>query len=168
MREALAKAEQQLKTANERLAVVNAQVKELNDRLAVLVAQSEEAETTMRNAKDTVDRGMKKQDLAQRLTAALSSEKVRWAQNVVDLQATKNLLVGDVLLASAFISYIGPFTKPFRESMVREWTEKLRNAIDGESIPISAEPNPVGVVVLPLILSWALLPSYPTLNLFRR
>eukprot|EP00937_MAST-01D_sp_MAST-1D-sp2_P001104 g1104.t1 len=146
LRKALAEAEEQLADANARLATVNAQVKELNDRLAVLVGQFEEAETTKQNAIDIVDRGMKKQDLAQRLTAALSSEKVRWAENVTELNAKRELLIGDVLLASAFVSYVGPFTKPFRESLIENWTNRMRTAIDGEPMPMSEVSDPVDIV----------------------
>ena len=34
------------------------------------------------------------------------------------MEADKELLTGDVLLASAFISYVGPFTKQFRDKLM--------------------------------------------------
>ena len=34
------------------------------------------------------------------------------------MEADKELLTGDVLLASAFISYVGPFTKVFRDRLM--------------------------------------------------
>lgn len=54
-------------------------------------------------ALDSVSRGQRKLDLAQRLTGALSSENDRWAENVVQLRADMELLTGDVLLAASFI-----------------------------------------------------------------
>ena len=56
----------------------------------------------------------------QRLTTALSSENERWGENVSVLRHDAKLLTGDVLLASAFISYMGPFTKPFRSHLMDE------------------------------------------------
>ena len=56
----------------------------------------------------------RKLGLAQRLINALSSEGARWKQGIEDLNGTLGLLVGDVLLASAFVSYIGCFNKRFR------------------------------------------------------
>lgn len=56
-----------------------------------------------RQALDSVSRGQRKLDLAQRLTGALSSENDRWAENVVQLRADMELLTGDVLLAASFI-----------------------------------------------------------------
>ena len=41
-----------------------------------------------------------------------------WDIAVAQMTADKELLVGDVLLASAFISYVGPFTKEFREVLM--------------------------------------------------
>lgn len=58
-------------------------------------------------ALDSVSRGQRKLDLAQRLTGALSSENDRWAENVVQLRADMELLTGDVLLAASFIRYDG-------------------------------------------------------------
>lgn len=54
-------------------------------------------------ALDSVSKGQRKLDLAQRLTGALSSENDRWAENVIDLRADMELLTGDVLLAASFI-----------------------------------------------------------------
>ena len=57
---------------------------------------------------------------AQRLTTALSSENERWGENVSVLRHDANLLTCDVLLASAFISYIGPFPKLFHCHLMDE------------------------------------------------
>eukprot|EP00957_Ditylum_brightwellii_P208689 15358532-Ditylum_brightwellii.AAC.1 len=69
---------------------------------------------------ESVARGESKLNLAQRLTNALSSENKRWAENVVSLREDAKMLTGDVLIASAFISYVGPFTKPFRTQLMDE------------------------------------------------
>lgn len=57
----------------------------------------------------------KKLDLAQRLVGALGSELDRWSQSIIDLGEYLKLIIGDVLLASAFVSYVGPFNKQFRD-----------------------------------------------------
>eukprot|EP00957_Ditylum_brightwellii_P082756 6291985-Ditylum_brightwellii.AAC.1 len=67
---------------------------------------------------ESVARGESKINLAQWLTNALSSKNKRWAENVVSLCADAKMLTGDVLIASAFISYVGPFTKPFRTQLM--------------------------------------------------
>jgi len=54
-------------------------------------------------------------DLARRLVTALASEKTRWASSIVDLNKFLELIVGDVLMSAAFVSYAGPFNKKFRD-----------------------------------------------------
>ena len=47
--------------------------------------------------------------------AALGSEGARWKESIISLNSNLTILVGDVLLASAFVSYIGCFNKRFRQ-----------------------------------------------------
>merc|ERR1719163_293679 len=71
----------------------------------------------------------------------------RLAEGIELLTADKELLVGDVLLASAFISYIGPFTKKYRDEMItQQWVPFLETAANGERIPMSADPNPLTIL----------------------
>jgi dynein heavy chain len=144
---ALAKANAELDEANTKLATVQARVKELNDKLKVLTDAFDEANAKKQAAIHTVETGKAKLGLANRLINALASENVRWAINVKTMEADYNLLVGDVLLASAFISYIGPFTKLFRQELLFEqWIPFLRTAANGASIPMSDDPNPRNVL----------------------
>jgi len=119
-RESLRIANETLEAANTRLAIVTKQVAELQAKLAKLTAELEEADAQKKEALDTVEKGQTKLDLANRLTTALASENDRWAINIEVLQQDRTLLTGDVLLASAFISYVGPFTKPFRDKLMDE------------------------------------------------
>jgi dynein heavy chain len=83
---------------------LNAEFKEANDKKTAAVNEAA--------------RCAKRLDLAQRLVSALGSEKARWAGSIIELEANLEVIVGDVLLASAFVSYAGPFNKKFRTIMV--------------------------------------------------
>ena len=50
----------------------------------------------------------------------MGSENERWDKAIKDLDVDIKLLVGDVLIASAFVSYAGPFNKKFRDVMIKE------------------------------------------------
>ena len=117
-REMLRVANETLEQANARLAIVTKQVADLQAKLAKLTEQLAAADAAKQEALDTVENGQTKLDLANRLTTALASENDRWALNIEALTADKALLTGDVLLASAFISYVGPFTKTFRDKLM--------------------------------------------------
>lgn len=143
-RQALAAANLELESANKRLAEVTALVADLQAKLDTLLEEAAAAEKEKEDAVNSVEAGNRKMKLAGTLTNDLSSENVRWGINVVQLQNEKDLLVGDVLLASAFISYIGPFTKPFRDELInKHWVPYLRKAANGESIAMSEESNPL-------------------------
>ena len=45
-----------------------------------------------------------------KLVAGLGDEKGRWAENVKHLDYLISNVIGDVLAASGFIAYLGPFT----------------------------------------------------------
>jgi dynein heavy chain len=146
-RKALGEANAQLAGANAKLKEVNELVAELTAKLNKLIDQLNAANAEKQEAMDTVERGHRKLDLAQRLTNALASEKIRWAENVETLMAGKELLIGDVLLASAFISYIGAFTKPFRDHLMEDsFIPFLSTAAGGEPIPLSDGITAVGVL----------------------
>jgi len=151
-RKALAEANEQLDAANNQLKAVNELVADLEAKLAKLTVELNAANAEKQEALDAVDRGQKKLDLAQRLTNALASENVRWAENIVTMEGDKELLTGDVLLASAFISYVGPFTKVFRDRLMNQTftpylVENLQGAVgEGGKIPLSPTSDPIKIL----------------------
>jgi dynein heavy chain len=161
-RKALAEANLALEEANATLKIVMDHVATLEAKLATLTTELNHANSEKQDAMDSVERGQKKLDLAQRLTNALASENVRWGQNIVDMEADKLLLTGDVLLSSAFISYVGPFTKTFRDLlMVKVFTPFLKKGFQeavGEEnpIPMSDSADPVRILTNPAqVAVWA-------------
>lgn len=60
----------------------------------------------------------KRLDSANRLVNALGSESERWNNSIVQLGNDLDCVIGDVLLASAFVSYVGPFAKEYRETII--------------------------------------------------
>ena len=60
----------------------------------------------------------RKMDSANALISALSGEEVRWRQQSKEFDDTIARFTGDCAVASAFVSYLGPFNKEFRELLV--------------------------------------------------
>jgi len=52
-------------------------------------------------------------------------------------------VIGDVLLASSFVSYVGPFSKPFRESIINDNFIKF---FKENNIPSSPNPDPLAIL----------------------
>ncbi|RYH29930.1 hypothetical protein EON65_06785 [archaeon] len=132
---ALREANEMLRVANEQLTEVRNRVQALQAKLDLLTNEFNTVEAQRLEAQNTAERGKMKLELANRLTTALGSEKVRWSEGITKLKAERSLLVGDCLLASSFISYIGPFTKSYRETLM-----------DNTLIPLVAQP-PVGAPI---------------------
>merc|ERR1719502_1201541 len=106
-----------------------------------------EANAIKAAAEATVEKGMTKLGLAERLINALSSENARWNQSVKDLGVARDLLVGDTLLSAAFISYIGPFTKQYRTKLLdEEWLPRLLTPKKGVPVPMSKSANPLSAL----------------------
>lgn len=84
-----------------------------------------------------------KLNLAQRLVSALGTELERWSQSIIDLTEYLKVIIGDVLLASAFVSYVGPFNKKFRDMIIRDnFVEFFKQ----NNIPLSETADPLMIL----------------------
>lgn len=63
----------------------------------------------------------------ERLVGGLASEKVRWSESVAEFKIQEKTLSGDVLLITAFVSYVGYFTKKYRTDLMdKYWLPYLK------------------------------------------
>lgn len=85
----------------------------------------------------------RKLDSAFRLVNALGSESERWSQAIIDLGEQLIVITGDVLMASAFVSYVGPFNKKFRDLITND---KFLDFFTKNKIPMSPNPNPLQIL----------------------
>lgn len=61
--------------------------------------------------------------LAERLVGGLSSENERWGNEIEKLRNSATTLVGDCMLASGFVSYVGAFDQANRDILWKGvWT----------------------------------------------
>ena len=86
------------------------------------------------------DKTQRKAGLADRLINGLSGENARWGAEIKRMEAVEGKLVGDVLMASAFVSYAAPFNMLFRQSLLTEkWIPDLiERAIPMSQVRVSA------------------------------
>lgn len=118
-------------------------VRKLNAELSKLTSEYDKAVADKNAAIAEADRCSRRLDLAQRLVSALGSEKVRWANSIVRLKQEADLIVGDVLLASSFVSYCGPFNKKFRTAMMED---NFRKFLTERSVPMTLDKDPVAML----------------------
>uniref|UniRef100_A0A8C6DTU3 Dynein axonemal heavy chain 2 n=1 Tax=Moschus moschiferus TaxID=68415 RepID=A0A8C6DTU3_MOSMO len=109
---ALAEAQEKLREVAEKLEMLKKQYDEKLAQKEELRKRSEEMEMKLERA------GM--------LVSGLAGEKARWEETVKGLEEDLGYLVGDCLLAAAFLSYMGPFLTNYRDEIVNQiWIRKI-------------------------------------------
>ncbi|NXM68229.1 DYH17 protein, partial [Serilophus lunatus] len=137
-RKAVADADAELAEAQQRLSRIKDKIVSLNANLANLTAQFEKATAEKIKCQQEADETNKVINLANRLVGGLESENVRWAESVELLREQGKTLCGDVLLVSAFVSYVGYFTKKYRAELLEQhWIPFLSSL----TVPIPITPG---------------------------
>jgi dynein heavy chain len=124
---ALAQANADLQAAQDKLAGIKAKIKELDENLADLTAKFEKATSEKLKCQQEAESTALTISLANRLVNGLASENVRWAESVQKFKEAEKTLPGDVLLITAFVSYVGCFGRRYRlELMEEKWIPYIK------------------------------------------
>ncbi|KAH6672719.1 dynein heavy chain [Plectosphaerella plurivora] len=116
--------EQALQTKAEAKAVENtinaleSSIATYKTEYAALISETQAIKAEMERVKFKVDRSV-------RLLDSLSSERVRWEEGSKSFETQISTLVGDVLVAAAFLAYSGLYDQTFRKSMMDDWLHQL-------------------------------------------
>jgi dynein heavy chain, axonemal len=132
-REAMRVAMQRLEAKEEALAAAQEKLRAVIERVNELAEKHQRAVDEKNELKAEAEALAAKLDRASRLVEGLGSEKGRWQISIKKFSEEMQSLPGDVLVASAFLSYAGPFDTTYRSSLVDGW---LRMTHDKE-IPLS-------------------------------
>ncbi|XP_017887523.2 dynein beta chain, ciliary-like [Ceratina calcarata] len=128
LRAALAQANADLKAAMDHLHALRARLAELQKVLDVLGEKMNAALAEKQKCQDEADATALTIDLANRLVNGLASEKIRWTEEVGQLTDSCVTIPGDILLVTAFLSYMGCFTRRYRSDLMFEnWLPFLEN-----------------------------------------
>ncbi|KAM9837728.1 LOW QUALITY PROTEIN: dynein axonemal heavy chain 9 [Aulostomus maculatus] len=141
-RQALSKANAELAAAQEKLTTIKKKINHLNENLAKLTAKFEKATADKLKCQQEAESTARTISLANRLVGGLASENVRWAEAIKNFRNQERTLCGDVLLITAFISYLGYFTKLYRQQLMdRTWRPYLSQL--GVPIPVTPDLDPL-------------------------
>ncbi|XP_015272477.1 PREDICTED: dynein heavy chain 17, axonemal [Gekko japonicus] len=137
-RQALEEANNELAEAQAKLTMIKNKIADLNANLANLTAEFEKATAEKIKCQQEADATNRVISLANRLVGGLASENVRWAESVENFREQEKTLCGDVLLITAFVSYVGYFTKKYRTELLDKfWAPYLREL----KVPIPITPG---------------------------
>lgn len=85
---------------------------------ADLISETQAIKQEMSRVQFKVDRSVK-------LLESLSSERTRWEEGSKSFEVQISTLVGDVLVAAAFLAYSGLYDQQFRKAMMEDWLHQL-------------------------------------------
>ncbi|XP_055973719.1 dynein axonemal heavy chain 9 [Sorex fumeus] len=137
-RQALHKATSELTAAQEKLATIKTKIAQLNENLVKLTTKFEKAMADKLKCQQEAEVTASTIFLANRLVGGLASENVRWVEAVKNFKQQEMKLCGDILLITAFISYLGYFTKKYRQNLMdRIWRPYLSQL----KVPIPITPD---------------------------
>ncbi|CAF1414036.1 unnamed protein product [Rotaria sordida] len=147
--------EEKLKTANEALDVMRKSLNRKQEMLKLVKDHLQELEDKYRNSIDEKQalyarRELMKQRMARahELTNVLAIEKVRWQEQLTQLEQHVRSLIGNALLSAAAINYFGPFNSEFRHELMKNFQQVLNNnninfSIDFKLASILSTPSEI-------------------------
>jgi len=151
-KQALREANATLADAADKLEKVNALVADLQAKLAVLMKEFDTAmadkAAVMAEAKKCQD----KLDMAQRLINALAANGVIWEQTMITVAEDLEVMPGEVLISCAFASYLGVFTREYREGATKRFVDFLKS----KNVPMGAKSDPLKLLANDAVIAgWA-------------
>jgi dynein heavy chain len=133
----------ELQAAEIELAEIQSKVGHLKEELAIVMKAKKEAEDKLNEAVRKENECKEKLDLAKRFTNALGSSSERWTINIKDYETQLQIIIGDILIAAAFVSYCGPFPEKYRRGIKASFFDFVHN----NNIPYSPNAkNPLSIL----------------------
>ncbi|KAL6443837.1 hypothetical protein ACFW04_001708 [Cataglyphis niger] len=138
----LAEAEAALAVQMEMLNEKRALLQEVSQKLQTLNDEFAECMREKKKLEDQIDYCTQKLDRAEKLLGGLSGEKNRWSETANKLGASLYNVIGDVLLSSGMVAYLGAFTVEYRNKLISQWHTSCVKA----AIPCSAKFNLIDIL----------------------
>mmetsp|Transcript_17270 Transcript_17270/g.33650 ORF Transcript_17270/g.33650 Transcript_17270/m.33650 type:complete len:4514 (+) Transcript_17270:154-13695(+) len=125
-----------LKAVEEKVAALQRKLKEVTDSLKAATDEKNKVEAQAASCQSRLA-------LAKRLVDGLADENVRWGKAIDGFKELERTLIGDVILAAAFVSYIGAFNQSFRHQLWNDtWVPDLIN----RQIPLQEGIDPLTIL----------------------
>nr|XP_026694595.1 dynein heavy chain 3, axonemal isoform X2 [Ciona intestinalis] len=152
-RESLIYAEDNLKRLMSLLQVKRDELEEITSKLHGLNNHLQEKLKEKNTLEHNIELTKLKLIRAEKLISGLGGEKERWTEMTESLDNTYHNIVGDVLLSSAVVAYLPPFTPLYRQEALKRWWMECRN----REIPVSEEFSLANTLGDPVqIMEWQL------------
>ncbi|OWK54873.1 Dynein heavy chain 10, axonemal [Lonchura striata] len=130
----VARLERNYELSKRELERIQAELAAIQDELKSLGEKLEQALRENKKLQEEAEIMQRRLEAADKLIAGLKSENERWTEEFKELEIRKVKLLGDCLLAAAFLCYVGAFSWEFRHEMLYQvWQEDIFS----REIPVS-------------------------------
>ncbi|XP_075981627.1 dynein heavy chain at 89D [Anticarsia gemmatalis] len=124
------------------LASLNREIDRLQRTLDGLNNKYDTAMLRRQELQEETDIMMRRLVAADKLMSGLSSEQKRWTIDLAALYVEQSRLIGNCLLAASFLSYSGPFSFSFRQTMIYDdWLGDVLDKGIPLTLPFTIERN---------------------------
>ena len=113
-------AQKQLKDAQVELEVIESKLKGLMDNYNVMQNKEKELELSVEKTQIRLGR-------AQKIMSGLLGESKRWTECARNLKKNSKYIIGDTLLITGSLVYLGAFTSSYRTEIISQWKTFLKN-----------------------------------------
>ena len=114
-----------LDLANAALSAKTRELEEIKEKVGKLKADCEVVQNERNKLSEEMSVTRRRLTRAEELMGLLIDEDERWNGAVERMEEDAGKLVGNVFLSAACISYLGPFTGPYREAMISQWVKDI-------------------------------------------
>ena len=125
MREELDQLEQEKNDMVEEMNVLTAEIQELNDNKERMTQEYSQLVQEQNNIKTEQKKVKSKVERSESLYKNLSSELIRWEGSSESFRERMASLMGDTLLSSAVLTYIGFFDYHYRQVLKGDWVTAI-------------------------------------------
>jgi len=144
----LAEAEKKLFEVTTELKKKQAALQEVRDTVASLqesLVNSQKKGATYKYQQETAQKQLVR---AKKLVSGLAAESERWKVTVKLLEDDSANVAGNIIVAAAIISYLGPFTHEYRTTMTDLWVKRAKEL----GIPVADNFNLERILIEPIQL----------------
>ncbi|KAI9101992.1 dynein heavy chain and region D6 of dynein motor-domain-containing protein [Phlyctochytrium arcticum] len=126
-REKLRVAQETLEKKQKSMREAKAKLQEIQDKLIELKTQYDDKVGLKEKLRQDSEQTELKLLRAEQLVSGLAGERGRWEKSIKNYEEAMAFLPGDCLLASAFLSYAGPFPSNYRQHLVTNvWLAQMK------------------------------------------
>ena len=125
--ESLKEAEQKLSLAESQLQEKRENLRQIEEKVQNLEAEYKSAMEQEKSLQADVDFCVIKLERASKLIDGLKDEKIRWAEEAKNLEEKYKNCIGDLVLSSGIIAYLGIFTGVYRSGCIDSWVQLVKS-----------------------------------------